>query len=233
MSYFKYKENKTMRKGFQFTALILAILLLGVALPAQETTEEKTPEKKFNTLYDPEAVINRLSYENFKNIKLIRTAIFNYGGGESQFEKLVNDYAKASALYYRKEFIESANLFTQNEDEIQTVATDLAKKYKETAEQLHVDVIKLGVKHQLKSSLDNEQVNESVAPLISNASYAIQMANDYLERSRPIDAIFYYRRAKENCFKVYEALKMKVPEEFEKDMVDMQNKVYVEKEKKN
>ena len=233
MSYIKYKENTTMRKGFQLTALVMAILLLGVALPAQETTESKTPEKEFNPLYDPEAVINRLSYENFKKIKQLRTAIFNYGEGESQFEKLVNDYAKASALYYRKQFVESANLFTQNEKQILSVATELAKKYKETAEQLHVDVIKMGVKHQLKSSIDKEKPNESVDPLVSNASYAIQMANDYLERSRPIEAIFYYRRAKENCFKVYEALEMEVPEKFEKDIVDMQNKVYVEKEKKN
>lgn len=222
-----------MRKGFQLTALILAVILFNVALPAQEATEEETPEKQFNTLYDTEAVINRLSYENFKNIKLLRTAIFNYGKGESQFEELVNDYARASALYYRKQYIKSANLFTQNEKNIQTVATELAKQYKETSEKLHIDVIKMGVKHQLKSSIEEQKPNATVEALISNASYAIQMANDFLERSKPIEAIFYFRRAKENCFKVYEILKIDIPDTFEKDMVDVQNKVYIEKEKKN
>jgi hypothetical protein len=222
-----------MRKGFQLTAVILAVILFNVSLPAQEATDEKPPEKQFNTLYDTEAVINRLSYENFKSIKLLRTAIFNYGKGESQFEELVNDYARASALYYRKEYIKSANLFTQNEKNIQDVATQLAKQYKETSEKLHIDVIKMGVKHQLKSSIEKQKPNATVEALISNASYAIHMANDYLVRSHPIDAIFYFRRAKENCFKVYEILKIDIPDTFEKDMVDLQNEVYVEKEKMN
>ncbi|MEJ5361448.1 MAG: hypothetical protein WBK20_07915 [Spirochaetota bacterium] len=207
---------------------IAACLILYSAPQAQEN-----PEKQFNPLYDAEAVIQRLSYDNFKNIKLLRTAIYNFGGGEQEFNSLVDTYAEASALYFRNEMIASANLFTKNEKDIKEVAMRLAKLYKEQAEKLHIQVIKMGVRHSLKASIEQTKPNPSVDPLISNASYGIKIANDYLVRSKPIDAIYYFRRAKENCFKVYQVLGEQLPEEYKKDIVDNQNKIYIAKEKKN
>ena len=211
--------------SFTLFALCIAAYTLPVA--------QENQEKQFNPLYDPEAVIQRLSYDNFKNIKLLRTAIYNFGSGEQEFNSLVDTYAEASALYFRNEMIASANLFTKNEKDIKEVAMRLAKLYKEQSEKLHVQVIKMGVRHSLKASIEQTKPNPSVDPLISNASYGIKMANDYLVRSKPIDAIDYFRRAKENCFKVYQVLGEELPEEYKKDIVDNQNKIYIAKEKKN
>ena len=218
-------------KYFNFISSTM-VLCLCLAIFTSPHAQENTT-KQFNPLYDAEAVIQRLSYDNFKNIKLLRTAIYNFGGGEQEFNSLVDTYAEASALYFRNEMVASANLFTRNEKDIKEVALRLAKIYKDQSEKLHINVIKMGVRHSLKASIEQAKPNPSVEPLISNASYAIKSANDYLIRSKPVDAIYYFRRAKENCFKVYQILGEELPEEYKKDVVDNQNKIYIAKEKKN
>jgi hypothetical protein len=215
-----------MVKGWRASVIILS-LMITAALFAQETEQKR----EFNTLYEPLALIKRASYDNFKKIKLLHTSIMNFGGGETEFNRLVDEYAEASALYFRESMIESANLFTKNEKNINAAASALAQKYKTDTESLHMDVIKMNVKKNIDLSLNGKKADPTADLLVSNASFAVKRANDYLARSRPIDAIFYYRRAKESCFKYYEVTKLPLPEHYKKDAVDLQNKVYVAKEK--
>jgi large subunit ribosomal protein L17 len=143
------------------------------------------------------------------------------------------DYDKLYKKTEKVEKIKDKEKSKDKEKDIKEVAMRLAKLYKEQTEKLHVQVIKMGVRHSLKASIEQSKPNPSVDPLISNASSGIKIANDYLVRSKPIDAIYYFRRAKENCFKVYQVLGEQLPEEYKKDIVDNQNKIYIAKEKKN
>ena len=44
--------------------------------------------------------------------------------------------------------------------------------------------------------------------------------------------LLYFRRAKESCFLLYKILEVPLPEEYNKDIVDNKNQIYVSKEKK-
>ncbi len=216
-----------MVKGFHKFILFLCILMVSSSAFAQTAD----PNKEYNPLYRAIDVVKKASYDNFKSIKLLHTAIINFGGGEAEFDRLVNEYAEASALYFRGQMEESANLFTKNSKEIQQVALKIAQKYKTDTETLHKEIIKFHVKNNIKLSLKGEKTNPTAELLMNNGASGILKANDFMERSKPIDAIYYYRRAKENCFKYYEVTGQKLPDQFKKDIVDNQNKIYTSKEK--
>lgn len=243
-----------MKKGFLLFVTALFLGTMGGEVFAQSKTE---PARAFNRLYEPLPVVMRLSYENFKNIKLLNAAILNYGGGEGEFDRLVEDYAEASSLYFRNEFVASANKFTENEKNIQESATKIAGKYREATEKLQKDVIKMKIKASMKMALANNakmSVHPAAEKAIMDGGYALSQANDFLARSRPMTAIYYYRRAKESFFVVYnvlekqykdqsevatgmrkendaryytqEAKKYSLPAEYQRDIADNRNRVF-------
>jgi len=216
-----------MVKGFQKIAFFLCFLMATPVLYSQEPGSNK----EYNPLYRPIDVVKRASYDNFKSIKLLHSAIINFGGGEAEFDRLVNDYAEASALYFRGQMDESATLFTKNEKDILQVAMQIAQKYKNETETLHKEIIKFHVKNNIRLSLKGEKPNPTAELLLNNGASAVLRANDFLVRSRPIDAIYYFRRAKDSCFKYYEVTGQKLSDQYKKDMVDNQNKIYTSKEK--
>ncbi|MDY6933022.1 MAG: hypothetical protein SVZ03_02210 [Spirochaetota bacterium] len=220
-----------MIKGFRFIVLLFFITV--IFIPLKSHAQIETTNREFNPLYKPISVIMRLSYDNFKKIKLMHTSIMNYGGGKEEFDKLVDAFAEASALYFQNKLVESANLFTKNGKDIDGVAAKLAKTYKDETERLHSEIIKMNVKYNIKNSLKGEKPNPTATAAVRGASFGINKANDYYVRSRPIDAITYYRRAKSKCFELYEILEVPLPERFKKDILDNHNKVYISKEKEN
>jgi glutamyl/glutaminyl-tRNA synthetase len=217
-----------MIKGIRYYFIFFITLFFITSANAQFDTAKK----EFNTLYIPEDVVKQLSYENFKRIKLLHTAIINYGGGKEEFDRVVDTYAEASALYFQNKIIESANLFTKNKKDIDDIALRIAKVYKNDTDKLHNNIIKMHVKYKIKMSIKGERANPQSEVALSGASGGVQIANDYFDRSKSVEAIAYYRRAKESCFLVYKILEVPLPEEFNKDIIDNKNQVYVSKEKK-
>ena len=117
----------------------------------------ETVKKEFNELYIPNDVVLKLSYENFKRIKLLHTAIMNYGSGKEEFDRVVDTYAEASSLYFQNKVIESANLFTKNQKDIDDIAARIAKIYKNDSDKLYNNVVKMHVKYKVKMSIKGEQ----------------------------------------------------------------------------
>ncbi|HOO71374.1 MAG TPA: hypothetical protein PK926_06400 [Spirochaetota bacterium] len=205
-------------------------------------------DKQFNQLYKPLPLIKRLSYENFKNIKLLQSAIMNYGGGESEVEQLIDQYAEASALYFQNRIDDAANKFSENERGILKVAQNLAKKYKDDSESLLIQAIKLNIKTSLRRSLNGEKRNEVADKLLANAQFGVQKGNDFYDRykaahtappSELVSSIYYYRRAKENLFLMYEVTDLDPQEkksffdQHKKDIEDNNNRIYKSREKEN
>ena len=217
-----------MPKGIRYYIIFSIALFFFSSANAQF----ETAKSEFNPLYIPDDVVKQLSYDNFKRIKLLHTAIMNYGGGKEEFDRIVDTYAEASALYFQNKITESANLFTKNKKDIDDIGQRIAKIYKSDTDKLHTNIIKMHVKYKVKMSLKGEQLNPQSEVALAGASAGVQIANDYLERSRFVDAISYFRRAKEGCFQVYKILEVPLPEEFNKDVVDNKNQVYISKEKK-
>lgn len=245
-----------MKSGINSFVIVFIICLFSPAGFSQ--TEEKARQSRtFNALYEPLPVVLRLSYENFKNIKLINSAMMNFGGGESELDKLVEEYAEASSLYFRNEFEESANRFTENEKKIHSASTKIAEKYKEITEKLQKDVIKIKVMASMKMALNGKgmEVHPAADRSLRDGGYSLTRANDNLVRSRPITALYFYRRAKHSFFNIYtilegqyngkaeealragnkaeneyyarEAKKHTLPAGYQKDIADNSNKVYV------
>ena len=242
---------------------IVLFLILAVSLSLttqgfihQEVSAQEEPKKTFNELYQPLPVILRLSYENFRNIKLLNSAIINFGGGEDEFDKLVDEYAEASSLYFRNEYVLSANKFTENEKNIVQTANSVAKKYREITEVLQEKTIKMKVRASFRLSLSGKKVNTHPASddAIRDGGFSLTRANDLLARSRPVESILFYRRAKDKYFSVHkilqahfeeqqkeakyrsrsadmvfferEAKKYTLPDEYKKDVVDNRNRIF-------
>lgn len=217
-----------MAKGYRLL-IILSIVLLSLSAVIAQTEEENA---EFNTLYQPLKVVQKLSYDNFKRIKLMYTSIMNFGGGDQEFDKLVNDYAEATGFYFQKNMIESANRFTKNEKDITDIAMRIAKKYKEDTEVLYNELIKKNIRFNIKRDIEKKEMNPYNDKTLSGASFALEKANDFYLMTRPVEAIAHFRKAKESCFQLYEILGEKVPEQYKKDIVDNRNQVYESKEKK-
>lgn len=243
------------------TRIVLFIVMALALTPvfqgfAQQQAEQKETKKVFNELYQPLPVILRLSYENFRNIKLLNAAIVNFGGGDEEFDRLVDEYAEASSLYFRNDYVLSANKFTENERNINRTADKIARKYKELTEDLDQKTIKMKIRASFRLSLSGRKIETHAAAdeAMRDGGYSLNKANDLLARSRPVESIYFYRRAKEKHFQVYkilrsqfeeskkeaqirgksadvaffdrEAKKYALPDEYKKDMSDNMNRVY-------
>jgi hypothetical protein len=220
-----------------FIGLIIALSCSPIFAQTDSSAGDKA-----NPLYDPVSVVLRLSYDNFKNIKLLMTAIINYGGGQAEFDRLVDGYAEASSLYFSRDYKRAADVFVKNEKDIREVAIKLAEKYKADSEALNKEMISHNVKLRVKASVDGKKTNEAMLTaekLIGESSEAIAKGNDYLVRTRPVQAVQLYRRSKEQSILYYQAMGIKeingqkISERFEREIADNKNKVFVSKEKKN
>lgn len=245
---------------------IVPIIILALALVTgfqgfAQQGEQKEVKKTFNELYQPLPVILRLSYENFRNIKLLNSAIVNFGGGDEEFDRLVDEYAEASSLYFRNEYVLSANKFTENERNINKTADAIARKYKTSAEDLMQKTIKMKTRASFRLAMSSRRLDThpQADEAIKDGGFSLNKANDLLVRNRPIDSIYFYRRAKEKNFYVYKVLtsqfeerrkeaqysgkkadaeffekeskKYSLPDEYKKDIVDNQNRVYESSER--
>lgn len=217
-----------MAKGYRLI-IILSIVLLSLSVANAQFDDE---EKEFNPLYQTLKVVQKLSYDNFKSIKLLYTSIHNFGGGVQEFDKLVDEYAEASGLYFQKKMVESANKFTSNEKNIREVAMRLAKIYKDDVDKLHAQMVKMNIRYNIKRDIEKKEPNPYNDKALSGASYSIEKANDFYQLTRPIEAIAYFRKAKENCFQLYEILGEPLPDGFKRDIADNKNQVFESKEKK-
>ncbi|MGL4369786.1 MAG: hypothetical protein ACRCUT_08970, partial [Spirochaetota bacterium] len=132
--------------------VIFGLLIACTCVPlfAQEDPDQSNP------LYEPVAVVQRLSYDNFKNIRLLTAAIMNYGGGEADFNRLVDGYAEASALYFSRDYKKAAVAFEKNQKDIDGVAMKLAEKYKQDADALNIETIKYNVRMKLAKSIKGQ-----------------------------------------------------------------------------
>lgn len=173
----------------------------------------------YNPLYGPPPqyqslpVVKRLSYENFRNLKLLQAGIENYGGGEAEIQKLVDQYADASALYFQNKVTDAAVAFLKNEAEILETSKKLSTIYKKDSEQLLNGALKVNIKKSLREAMQGKKDDPLSDKFIQNAQFAVQKGNDYYDRyanakqASPrelVNAIYYYRRAKENIFQMYE-----------------------------
>lgn len=236
-----------MRKG------LIALIVLGAVV----TAFAQIPDK------EPKEVIRRLSQENFKNIRLMYSAIMNYGGGEEEFEGLVKTYSEASSLYFSKKYEESAKKFEENEKQIREVAENIAKKYKEETETWQKEILEKDIKDRIVDSLNKKSENKTREKYINQSTESIIRANDYFERVRPVQAINLYRlsrdkmltyllvraeelpdetvveckkdpRTYDQCIKLAQnKQKDEVKVQYEKIIKDNENQVYVSKEKEN
>ncbi len=227
-----------MYKGIRSAFFVLFAVLMCVDLSGQT--------RRFNEAYNPLDVAKRLSYENFRDLKLLQTAILNFGGGKDEINRLIDQYAEASALYFQARYEESANIYSDNQREILSAAKRITTKYKETSEKLLLDSTKQTIKDELASKLKGEEGYISPTVYLSRARFAVNTANDYFDRFKDainaspmnfIKAIYYYRQAKENMFNLMTAVepdkakKQGILDLYKKDILDNDNRVYESKEK--
>lgn len=196
-----------------FLVLFIAINFSGVFSAAFSQTEES----KYNQQYNPVSLIKRLSYENFKNIKLLRSAIMNYGGGEAEVQKLIDQYADATALYFEDKIEESASKFSENEKEIFKIAKKMAADYSKDSAQFLNKGIKRNVQISIQQEIEGKQRDIVMDKYLDNAKSAHKRASSILDdykysneknpgsAQRLVSSIFYYRLAKDNLFLMYRA----------------------------
>jgi len=197
----------------QLLALFLVINIFGIFNAGYSQIEEK----KYNQQYNPVSLIKRLSYENFKNIKLLRTAIMNYGGGETEVQKLIDQYADATALYFEDKIEESATKFSENERDIFKIAKKIASDYSKDSSMFLNKGIKRNVTLSIQQEVEGKQHNAVMDKYLDNAKAAQKRATSILDdykytneknstsAQRLVTSIYYYRLTKQNLFMMYQA----------------------------
>lgn len=191
--------------------VFINIFFLSSVLHAQEG------EKQYNSQYSATSVVKRLSYENFRNIKLLRTAILNYGGGEAEVQKLVDQYADATALYFQDKTEDAANKFTENEREIFKVAKRISGEFNKDTAAFLTKGIKRNVQVNLEREVDGKDRNVVMDKYLDNAKISLKKGSSIYDdykytgdkptgsAKRLITSIYYYRMAKQNLFMMYQA----------------------------
>jgi hypothetical protein len=233
-----------MRKGMLFVILLCVSFI--------SSASAQLYKYDYSPLYgplppNPLSVTKRLSYENYRSIKLLHAAIMNFGGGEAEVNKLVDQYAEASALYFQNRITESAESFKKNQIEILNTTKRLALKYKEDTAALLTDSIKLNIKNRFSKSFKMiRERDTSYEKYLDNAHWGVAKANDYYDRFKDakavssldlITSIYYFRAAKDNIFNVIKvqdmdkAQKEELLAKYKKEMEDNKNKVYESREK--
>ncbi len=233
-----------MRKGMLFVVLLFASLISSVL--AQPYKYD------YNPLYgplpaNPQSISLRLSYENFRSIKLLHAAVLNYGGGEAEINKLVDQYAEASALYFQGRVNEAAESFKKNQIEILNVTKRLAYKYREDTTALFNDIMKVALKNKFGKGFKMvREKDTSYEKYLENAQWGMAKGNDLYERYKDAKAvsslelltsIYQFRGAKENILNALrvqdmdKAQKEQLLSKYKKEMDDNKNKVYESKEK--
>lgn len=200
-----------MAKGYR-TIMAFFILCAGF-IPVSAQDADYNPLYGPPPKYQPLPVVKRLSYENFRNMKLLQAAIQNYGGGDSETDRLIDGYSEASALYFENRINEASAAFIRNETAIFESARNLSGIYRRNTEQLVSGALKIGIKKSMRDAVEGRRYEPLSDKFITNAQYALQQANDYYDRfakaksANPrelITAIYYYRRAQESIFQMYE-----------------------------
>lgn len=189
----------------RFLVLFIVINIFGAFNAGYSQSEEK----KYNQQYNPVSLIKRLSYENFKNIKLLRSAIMNYGGGEAEVQKLIDQYADATALYFEDKIEESAVKFSENEKEIFRIAKKIAGDYSKDSSAFLNKGIKRNVQLSIQQEIDGKQRDAVMDKYLDNAKSANKRASSILDdykysndknsgsAQRLITSIYYFRLAKD------------------------------------
>jgi hypothetical protein len=164
---------------------------------------------------EPKSIAKLLSYENFRSIKLLNAAILNFGGGDAVIDKLIDQYAEASALYFQNKIMESAKAFKENQAAILAVAKQLAQKYSQDSAMLLKESINLNVRSKMKMQMKGIAGPFSSDKYLEQAQAGILKADEYYERYKDaksvsamdlITAIYYYRGAKESMFQMMRVL---------------------------
>ena len=232
-----------MLKGLRSVIVIIAVILLSSALYGQENN--------YSTAYNPTKLAKRLSYENFRDLKLLQSAIYNFGKGSTNDKKksvddLIEEYAEASALYFQSRYKESAKLFAKNQQDIFIVAKGITKKYKDSTYDLLMLSTRKTIKGELNRAIKGGKKSRIPDKLLSNARFAFNKATDYYENIKNattassknlIKSIYYYRKSKANMFLLLKVIKMDVKErekllsKYKRDIDDSENRVYKGKEK--
>ncbi len=214
------------RRFFLTLTIFINIFYFSYEAHAQET------EKQYNAQYSPISVVKRLSYENFRNIKLLRAAILNYGGGEAEVQKLIDQYADATALYFQDKTEEAAGKFTENEREIFKIAKKIAGDYNKDSAAFMIKGIKKNVQVNIEREVDGNNRDAVMDKYLENAKVSLKKGSaifdDYKytgekttgSAKRLITSIYYFRMAKQNLFMMYQAYvdSMKLDPDRKKDL---------------
>jgi hypothetical protein len=198
-----------MRNGRIFTTLFIISIFISPAF-AQNYKFDYHPAYGPAPLGgEPQSIAKLLSYENFKSIKLINTAVMNFGGGDAEVDKLIDQYAEASALYFQNKMFDSAKAFMENQLAIMTTAKQLAQKYNETTNALLKESINMNIRAKLKMKMKGYEGKAYADKFLEQGQAGVLKANDYYERFKDakkvsalemITGIYYYRGAKDNLF---------------------------------
>ncbi len=200
-----------MRKG---RLLIMSLVAAAVVSPAFAQSYKYDYHPAYGPAPlggNPQSMARELSYDNFRSIRWLNSAIMNYGGGEAEIDKLIDAYSDASALYFQNKMMDSAKSFIENQTAIMQSAKQLAEKYSTDTSAILKESMELSLRSRLKMGIRGDQGMDSVDTFLNMAKAGVYKANDYYERFKDakaaparelITAIYLYRRAKANMFQM-------------------------------
>jgi len=216
---------------------ILSVIIFSAVIAAAQTPEKKNPPPP-PAAGDKAQYLDRLISQNYINIRDLRSSVINYGGGQQQFNVLLDGFSAAFAKYLSEQKEESAKLFEKNDTDIKNTASGLAKKYQKDTDDMYSQLIKIAVKDRMDKSINRNNVETEMdlsSPndfYLKSAAHLMRIGDLRITENNPIEAIFYYRKSKQYIFQSYTEMGIAVEKRFDKDIADMRGEIYVPEEKK-
>ncbi|MGL4369103.1 MAG: hypothetical protein ACRCUT_05440, partial [Spirochaetota bacterium] len=183
-------------------SFLVIVLLLAFPALAQNKKEPVAGEKA--------RYLDELISQNYINIRDLRPAVLNYGGGQHQFTLLLDGFSAAFAKYLSEQMDEASRLFEKNDADINAVASELAKKYQKDTDELYNQLIKTALKDKMGKSVTRNAVEIEMDLTSSNdfylksAAHLLRIGDQRITEKKPMEAIFYYRKCKQYIFQSYD-----------------------------
>lgn len=214
----------------EMTLGMIALCMFFTPLTAQ-TSRTDSPRGKSNTL-------DRVISQNYINIRDLKTPMLNFGGGQKQFDRMLEGFSAAFAKYLSEKFEEASALFEENDKEIMDAAMQIAKKYQKDTDALYSLIVTASVRDRMGKSINRRNVEiemDLTTPndfYLQTAAHLMKIADQRITEKNPVEAIFYYRKSKQYIFQSFSETGIKPDGKYDRDVADMHGEIYAEAENK-
>jgi len=249
-----------MNYGRFFVVLVSFIMAFNLTASSQELKEldpkgsdklnenfnqAEKPDESYLAKFHAQDVVGKLVKQNLEQIYLLNVIVANFDKGwKSDYDKIYDEYKKATELYYKRDMIFARVWYERNQQSISDLMKKMAEQYNKDTQAIlddcHKQIIALHLNQKTRSDPNKfKELLQNQSRLKIAYGQMDDADNEYTSRNYE-QSIYHYRVAKAYAIRILETvayadesegksdgLKVKdVKEKYKKDKADNRNRIY-------